>query len=241
MPYLWQFDTAVGFLRPSVLSQPCKHRDIYQSLEFWWGRLHVPRLNICMLPMWVGHLPFILTFECHCDWPICSIILDNFTSNVKVDHFLSSIQDILTPAQHYVLPHITCRSFSGCVEEALNLVLARFSEALEDVATPPSDILNFRNRWVKCVDGGFPLLHHMLCLYVSSKINSSYRIIPNSTSDDCNEPVFKSMGHCSSTPEHQTRCSTCSACLAVCSWFNQGTIDLCFLSVSLPTRLPWCS
>ena len=54
----------------------------------------------------------------------------------------------------------------------------------------------------------------------------------------CNKPVFKSMGHYSSTPEYQTRCSTCSACLAVCFWFNQGTIDLCFLSVSLPTRLP---
>ena len=55
---------------------------------------------------------------------------------------------------------------------------------------------------------------------------------------DCNEPVFKSMGHYSSTPEHQTRCSTCLACSAVCSRFNQGTIDLCFLSISLPTCLP---
>ena len=48
----------------------------------------------------------------------------------------------------------------------------------------------------------------------------------------CNEPVFKSIGHCSSTPEHRTTCSTCSACSAVCFQFNQGTIDLCLLSVS---------
>ena len=51
----------------------------------------------------------------------------------------------------------------------------------------------------------------------------------------CNRPVFKSIGHYSSTPECQTTCS------AVCFWFNQGTMDLCFLSVSLPTRLPRCS
>ena len=49
---------------------------------------------------------------------------------------------------------------------------------------------------------------------------------------NCNKPVFKSIGHYSSTPEHRTRCSACSACLAVCFWFNQGTIDLCLLSVS---------
>ena len=66
---------------------------------------------------------------------------------------------------------------------------------------------------------------------------------PNQTSllQNCNELVFKSIGHYSSTPEHRTMCSTCSACSAVCFRFNQGTIDLCLLSVSLPTRLPQCS
>ena len=54
----------------------------------------------------------------------------------------------------------------------------------------------------------------------------------------CNEPVSKSVGRYSFTPEYRTRCSTCSA---VCFQFNQGTIDLCFLSVSLPARLPQCS
>ena len=70
-----------------------------------------------------------------------------------------------------------------------------------------------------------------LCLVVMTRLRLVVMI-------RCNELVFKSIGHYSSTPEHRTRCSTCSACSAVCSRFNQGTIDLCFLSVSLATRLP---
>ena len=58
---------------------------------------------------------------------------------------------------------------------------------------------------------------------------------------NCNGLDFKSIDHYSSTPEHRTRCLTCLACSAVCFQFNQGTIDLCFLSVSLPTCLPRCS
>ena len=50
--------------------------------------------------------------------------------------------------------------------------------------------------------------------------------------EECNELVFKSIGHYSSTPEHRTTCLMCSACSVVCFRFNQGTIDLCPLSVS---------
>ena len=97
------------------------------------------------------------------------------------------------------------------------------------LVTPPPCYCLFRSleRWISSIYSNYvPLL---------SPATISFHPVM------CNKPVFKSMGHYSSTPEYRTRCSTCLTCSAVCFRFNQGTIDLCFLSVSLPTPLPQCS
>ena len=89
-----------------------------------------------------------------------------------------------------------------------------------------------------CVDagkGGQGHCHHACpcpCPCCRHVVKVVVTVVHGRGGDGCNELVFKSIGHYSSTPEHRTMCSMCSACSAVCFRFNQGTIDLCLLSVS---------
>ena len=100
----------VHSLPPITQSQPCSSISLRGPMSTQIS----PCLPFCMLPVRKLLLYLILTVKCHCNWPICSIIIHRFMSSLHTLCVKYLPEDIIPPACFCMLmqvPSQVCVTF----------------------------------------------------------------------------------------------------------------------------------